>query len=125
MSVHALTSTRVSTSGASDVYKRQEEKFDVADIEEAKFRRMCMCDIFDTTGDAPWKPRKFQDDEKRHVPVIVIRTLPFVTEEPTVPYAFDPKLIRTSFDNLCRASYPIRTSFDNLWCYKDNYRIAQ
>ena len=51
-------------------------------------------------------------NENRHitVQVHVIGTLTFVTEEPTVPYIFDPKLIRTSFDNLCKASYLCSTN---------------
>jgi hypothetical protein len=84
-----------------------EGKCDLVDTEETNFRRMCMCNIFDTTRDAPWKPCKFQDDKNRHITVNVIETLLFATEEPTVPDTFDPKLIRTSFDNLCKASYPM------------------
>ena len=89
------------------------EKFNTPAADTIQSQKMCNCDIFDTTGDAPWTPRKFQDDENHHITVNVIRTFPFVTDEPTVPRVFDPKLIRTSFDNLCKASCPIRASFDN------------
>jgi hypothetical protein len=90
------------------------EEFDLADTEKTKFRRMHMCDIFDITRDTPLKPRKFPDDENHHTNANAIGTLPFVPEGPTVPDVFDPTLIRTSFDNLCKATYPLRTSFTSL-----------
>jgi hypothetical protein len=46
-------------------------------------------------------------NENHHITVNVIEALLFVAGEPTVPHVFDPKLIRTSFNNLCKASCPL------------------
>ncbi len=120
------------------------EKFETPVTEEVQSWRMCICNNFDAIGDAPWTLSKFQDHEVLHITVNVLRTPPlvtaestvppvfrfvFVTEEstvppvfrfnfatgePAVPHVFDPSLIRTSFDNLCKASCPTRTLFCNL-----------
>jgi hypothetical protein len=105
------------------------EKFESPVTEELQSRRKHVYNIFDATGDAAWTPSKFHDHKNLHITVNAIETQPFVpkeptvppvfwfpfaTGEPTVPHVFDPKLIRTSFDNLCKASCPTRTSFDNL-----------
>jgi hypothetical protein len=71
------------------------KQFNVADDKKTKFR-------------SPLKPHNFQDDKHCPITVNVIWSLPFVTEEPTVADVFDQNLIRTSSDNRCVTSCPIR-----------------
>jgi hypothetical protein len=105
------------------------EKFETPVTEEVQSWRMSTCNNQDrkvlhiTVNDIRTPPLVTAESTVppvlRFVFVTEESTVPpvfqliFASGEPTVPHVFDPKLIRTSFDNLCKASCPTRTLFCN------------